>query len=118
MRMDMRLKTSGRISFVGDVQTFSGGFTKRTFVLSERRNDFTNHLAFVLTKERTAMVDPKMVGTEVEVVAYVRSRKWENPKTGETRWFTEAEAASVSVAGASEPRPREAEEAEPDDPPF
>ena len=101
--MNNRIEITGTVAHVGEVERFASGFTKRTVVLDEQRGQYADCVAFTLTKERAELVTPAMKGSRLTVGGYVKSRSWTNPKTNETKWFTEAEAITVRPADAQAP---------------
>lgn len=101
--MNNRIEITGTVAYVGEVEKFASGFTKRTVVLEEQRGQYADRVAFTLTKERAELVTPEMKGTRLTVFGFVKSRDWTNPKTGEVKWFTEAEGVTVRPADAQAP---------------
>lgn len=92
---------SGKIVWVGEVETFSSGFKKRVFVVCPNPDDkWPDTIAFELTsgkkRDMTNDIVETDVGLDAEVKFYVSSRKYE--KNGKVSWFTSTRAAEVSVA--------------------
>ena len=121
--MDTKIEVTGTLSYIGEVETLSKGFTKRTVVLAEQRGQYTDTVAFTLTRDRTGLVTNGMLNRRVTVAGWVRSRNWRNPNTGRVSWFTEVEAVSVKPADAEVHEPAAPQAGEPaaevpDDCPF
>ena len=121
--MDTKIEVTGTLAYVGEVETLAKGFTKRVIALAEQRGQYTDYVAFSLTKDRTGLVTKEMLNRRVTVGGFVKSRNWRNPNTGKVSWFTEAEAvrmkpADTEVTKPAVPQPDEPSDAIPDDCPF
>ena len=110
--MKTKIEVTAECVFVGEVEELGQKkFQKRTFVLQDKEDgeNYPTTLAFVLIKERTALVQPSMKGKILSVSGYVESRAWENPKNGKVQYFTEVKAVSVSVADGKNATPEPAD---------
>ena len=101
--MSAKVEMSGKLYFVGDVETFASGFRKRTLVIEVEggKGQYEDLLAVELAKDRADMVKPGDKGRECSVVGFVHSRSWTDPKTGKTKWFTSVDAVQVTFGAAS-----------------
>ncbi len=116
--MKTKMEVEAECCAVGSVREFSSGFRKRTFVLKDEvegrdGRKFTHLLAVSLTKDNVDLVNESYRGRRLKVTCYAESREWHDPKTGETKYFTDVTATAVAPAGAAEtPPPAEPEVAE------
>lgn len=99
--MSAKVEMSGKLYFVGDVETFASGFRKRTVVVRNESSKYEDLLAVELAKDRADTVKPGDKGRECSVVGFVHSRSWTDPKTGKTKWFTSVDAVQVTFGAAS-----------------
>ena len=77
------------------------GFTKREFAIQEDGDGkYPNIVPFVLKKERCSLLDNVKKGAKIHVSFYVSGRAWEDPKTGNTRYFGSNDVVRLSVIGA------------------
>ena len=99
--MSAKVEMSGKLYFVGEVETFASGFRKRTVVVRNESSKYEDLLAVELAKDRADMVKPGDKGRECSVVGFVHSRSWTDPKTGKTKWVTSVDAVQVTFGAAS-----------------
>jgi single-strand DNA-binding protein len=96
--MSAKVEMKGKVDFVGDVETFSSGFSKRTFVVKDDTSKYEDILACELAKDRASLVQPNDRGRPCTVVGFVHSRKWTDKKTGKDKYFTSVDAVDVKFA--------------------
>lgn len=86
----------------GETKSFgANGFLKREFALQEDGDSkYPNIVPFVLKKDRCSILDNVKKGAKVRVSFYVSGRAWEDPKTGNTRYFGSNDVVRLSVVGA------------------
>lgn len=110
--MSAKVEAKGTVYAVGDVETFASGFRKRTLVIEVEggKGQYADLLAVELAKERADLVNPGDKGRACAVVGFVKSRSWDDPKSGKTRWFTSVDAVRLSF-GSEAASPKEAEAA-------
>ena len=87
----------GKIHFIGDVQSFASGFTKREFVVEVADGKFPQHIKFECVKDKTALTDGLRVGDEVKVSFDIRGNEYNG------RYFVNLNAWRVEKAGAAAP---------------
>ena len=98
----------GIVKKIGELQTFSKGFTKRELVVEEdRQGTWKNVVSFVFKKDHVAKLHGLKVGASVTVKFAVDGREWTDPKTGNVRYFTDLTALGLTVWGGetAEPEP-------------
>lgn len=129
--MSRKYEFSGVVEEIGKVETFKN-FSKRSIVLcDDPKSKYPQHLQFEATGENIALLDKVVVNDPAKVEFYLNGRKWENPKTGKTQFFTTLRIASLAVTGVnaekvavpekSQDAPHESvsiDECDPDDMPF
>lgn len=106
-----RIEITARCIYVGPVETFSSGFTKRVIAVEWTRegSKFPTRLAFNLKKNDVGKVNEDFKGRDITVTAFVESREWTNPKNGKLQFFTELNAVKIAVPeGDSVPVPEAA----------
>ena len=99
--MSAKVEMKGKVDFVGAVETFPSGFSKRTFVVKDDTSKYEDILACELAKDRAGLVQPNDRGRPCTVVGFVHSRKWTDPKTGKDKYFTSVDAVDVKFADAA-----------------
>ena len=91
---------TGPVKKVCDLQTFASGFTKRDLVVEEEKDSqWPNPVAFTFKKDNTAKLDGIAEGTRVKVGFVIDGREWNDPKTGNVRYFTDLTALRLDVLG-------------------
>jgi len=83
----------------GETKSFgANGFTKREFALQEEGDSkYPNIVPFVLKKERCSILDGVKKGAKIRVSFYVSGRAWEDPKSGNTRYFGSNDVVKLAV---------------------
>ena len=102
--MDFKCKfeVSGKVLEVGEVQTFSSGFQKRTIVVeaSKDAEKFSNPIQLTLKKDQVSLADTLNVGDGITAEGFVEGRKWE--KDGNVRYFIDLNTKSIMVTDKCE----------------
>lgn len=111
------LEFTGSVVKIGEVESFgSKGFTKRSLVLKEAREDdkWPNIVPFVLTKDRCNLVDGIGEGAKVKVSFVLNGRAWDKGDGSPIRYFCDNQVLKLEIlemgasAGASNvPAPAE-----------
>lgn len=92
---------TGKLIVKNEAEQVTEKFRKREFVITDDSNGmYPQHLIFQLVQDKCDLLDPFEVGEEVKVNFNLRGRKWENPKSGETRYFNSLEAWRLEKTGA------------------
>jgi hypothetical protein len=129
-------ETSGKLKWIGSVQSFPSGFSKREFVVTTASDKYPQDLKFEIVKDKCALLDPFEIGEDVEVSFDIRGNEyngkyfvnlscWKIQKAGaaapaqQARRATPSAAASAAPAGP-EPSPEDLRSGGDfdDDPPF
>jgi len=82
---------TGILKVKGAGQVVSEKFTKREFVLTDNSSQYSQHISFQLTQDKTSLLDRYNVGDEIKVHFNLRGREWTSPQ-GETKYFNTLEA--------------------------
>ena len=69
-------ETSGKLKWIGEVQSFASGFTKREFVVTTVTDKFPQDLKFEIVKDKCALLDPFEVGQDVVVSFDIRGNEY------------------------------------------
>jgi hypothetical protein len=69
-------ETSGKLKWIGEVQSFASGFTKREFVLTTAADKYPQDLKFEIVKDKCALLDPFEVGQDVAVSFDIRGNEY------------------------------------------
>lgn len=97
-----KFQVSGKVLEIGETQTFSSGFQKRTVVVeaSKDAEKFSNPVELTLKKDECPKADGLRVGDGVAAEGFVEGRRWE--KDGKTRFFIDLSVKSLIVTGKAE----------------
>jgi single-strand DNA-binding protein len=97
---------TGTIHHIGQVETFSSGFTKRLLVIHNGK-EYSPYVPIEFTKDKTAMLDRLQVGQTVTVHINIEGREYQGKfYPSITGWKIEAQAAAPApapVADGDEP---------------
>lgn len=69
-------EAKGSIKWIGDIQTFPSGFTKREFVLTTAHDKYPQDLKFETVKDKCAMLDDFETGQAVTVNFDIRGNEY------------------------------------------
>ena len=84
---------------VGKEQTFNK-FSKRTIVVcDDPESKYPNLLPFEAVGDTMKYLNKFKGGDKVKVDFFLNGRKWDNPKTGTTQYFTTLRIASIFADG-------------------
>lgn len=90
---------TGTVVEVGKEQTFNK-FSKRTIVVcDDPESKYPNLLPFEAVGDTMKYLDKFKGGDKVKVDFFLNGRKWDNPKTGATQYFTTLRIASIFADG-------------------
>lgn len=108
---------TGTVKRVGDIQTFSSGFTKREVIIEKQDGNFPQVISFNCLKDNTRLLDQVAPGDQVKITFDVRGREWTNPQ-GVTRVFNDLVCFRLEKVGADGSSVEPAPVADPDDLPL
>ena len=91
---------NGKIVVKNDTQQIKDTFKKREFVISDEGSQYPQEIMFQLVQDKCDLIDPYQIGDEIKVNFNIRGRRWENPKTGEIRFFNSLDAWRIEKASA------------------
>jgi single-stranded DNA-binding protein len=101
---------SGKLIVKNDAEQITDKFRKREFVVSDESSQYPQEIIFQLVQDKVDLLDPFNEGDQIKVNFNLRGRRWENPKTGETRFFNsldawrlEKESAGSTTSGSDLP---------------
>ena len=87
--------TSGKLKWIGDVQSFPSGFTKREFVVTTTADKYPQDLKFEIVKDKCSLLNPFEVGQEVEVSFDIRGNEYNG------KYFVNLSCWKIQLAGAA-----------------
>lgn len=83
---------TGKLIVKKDTEQITDSFKKREFVLSDESSQYPQEIMFQLVQDKCDLIDPYEINDEVKVNFNLRGRRWENPKTSETKFFVSLDA--------------------------
>ena len=86
----MAYEVTGRLIEVFDEQQISEKFRKREFVVEVQDGQYPEQIKFQLVMDKTNLIDPYPVGSEVKISFNLRGRGYN--KNGQMLYFTNLEA--------------------------
>jgi hypothetical protein len=92
-------ETSGKLKWIGEVQSFASGFTKREFVVTTAADKYPQDLKFEIVKDRCALLDPFEVGQDVDVSFDIRGNEYNG------KYFVNLSCWKIQMAGAAAAAP-------------
>ena len=91
-------ETSGKLKWIGEVQSFPSGFTKREFVVTTAADKYPQDLKFEIVKDKCSLLDAFEVGQDVQVSFDIRGNEYNG------KYFVNLSAWKIQAAnGAAEP---------------
>lgn len=122
----MSYTITGKLAVKNATEQVSDKFKKREFVLNDQDGQYPQEISFQLVQDKVGLLDSYNEGDNIEVSFNLRGRRWQNPNTGETRFFNTLDAWKIGkVVGAStapssqqEPQMAAAGSSDEDDLPF
>lgn len=102
----MSYTVTAKLHEIGETQVVSERFKKREFVVITERlggpTVYTEFIKFQIVQDYVNLLDEYNVGDMVEVSFDLKGRKWDDPKSGETKYFTNLQAWKLSRATPQE----------------
>jgi hypothetical protein len=105
----MSFQITGILKVKGAEQVVSDKFKKREFVLTDNQSQYPQHVSFQLAQDKCSLIDNFEVGQEIKVSFNLRGREWNDPKSGQIKYFNSLDAwriesnMSAPVGGGSAP---------------
>ncbi len=94
---------NGKLVVKNDTEQIKDTFKKREFVISDEASQYPQEIVFQLVQDKCDLIDPYAIGDEIKVNFNLRGRRWENPKTGETRFFNSLDAWRIEKVAQENP---------------
>ena len=89
---------TGQVHLIEPVKAFGQkGFKKRSVVLTQASERFTNYLPFDFCGGNADLADKLAVGDTVKITYRLSGRKWQKDDNSEVRFFLGAEATDWEV---------------------
>ncbi len=83
---------NGKLIVKNDAEQITDSFKKREFVISDEASQYPQEIMFQLVQDKCDLIDSYNIGDEIKVNFNLRGRRWENPKTNETKFFVSLDA--------------------------
>ena len=89
---------TGQVHLIEPVKSFGAkGFKKRSVVLTQTSERFTNYLPFDFCGGNADLADKLKEGDTVKIIYRLTGRKWQKDDSSEVRFFLGAEATDWEV---------------------
>ena len=92
-------ETSGKLKWIGELQSFPSGFTKREFVVTTAADKYPQDLKFEIVKDKCALLDPFEVGQDVAVSFDIRGNEYNG------KYFVNLSCWKIQGSGAAPDAP-------------
>ncbi|NEN23988.1 DUF3127 domain-containing protein [Cryomorpha ignava] len=83
---------NGKLIVKNDAEQITDSFKKREFVISDDGSQYPQEIMFQLVQDKCDLIEAYNIGDEIKVNFNLRGRRWENPKTNETKFFVSLDA--------------------------
>jgi len=94
------MQFQGRIHFIGQTEVKSEKFCKRTVVILDDTNpQYPEYVPFEFTQKACEMLDGYQAGQTVIIDYDLRGREWQDPSSGETKFFGTIKGWRITPAG-------------------
>jgi hypothetical protein len=104
----------GKIKVINPTIQVTEKFAKREFVVTTTTEMYPQDIICQMAKDKDNLLDGLSVGQEVDVDVNLRGREWQNPISGEVKYFNTIEAWRITplvqnsvpiqqIAGNNEP---------------
>lgn len=94
---------NGKLIVKNDAEQITGTFKKREFVISDESSQYPQEIMFQLVQDKCDLIDSYNIGDEIKVNFNLRGRRWENPKTNETKFFVSLDAWRLEKVSQDSP---------------
>ena len=91
----------GVLKVVNETAVISDKFKKREFVLTDDSSQYPQDIALQLTQDNCDKLNNAKVGDRLLVKFNLRGRAWNDPKTGNDRYFNSLDAWFIQKQDAS-----------------
>jgi len=99
----MNFELTGKLIEKFNEQVISEKFKKREFVIETNDNGFTESIKFQTVQDKTALIEPYQVGSDVKVFFNIKGNKWkDNYFVNLQAWKVEA-GSGAADAGSPPP---------------
>ena len=91
----------GVLKVINDTNIISEKFKKREFVLTDDSSEYPQDIALQLTQDNCDKLNSVKVGDRLLVKFNLRGRAWNDPKTGNDRYFNSLDAWFIQKESAN-----------------
>ena len=93
----------GSVKVVNETAVISDKFKKREFVITDDSSQYPQDIAMQLTQDNCDKLNGVNVGDRLLVKFNLRGRAWNDPKTGNDRYFNSLDAWFIQKESADSP---------------
>ena len=93
----------GSVKVVNETAVISDKFKKREFVITDDSSQYPQDIAMQLTQDNCDKLNGVKVGDRLLVKFNLRGRAWNDPKTGNDRYFNSLDAWFIQKESADSP---------------
>jgi hypothetical protein len=93
----MSFQITGILKVKGAEQVVSDKFKKREFVLTDNTSQYPQHVSFQLAQDKCGLIEGFEVGQEIKVSFNLRGREWNDPKSGQMKYFNSLDAWRIET---------------------
>ena len=93
----------GVLKVVNETAVISEKFKKREFVLTDDSSQYPQDIALQLTQDNCDKLNSVSIGDRLLVKFNLRGRAWNDPKTGNDRYFNSLDAWFIQKESANSP---------------
>ena len=93
----------GSVKVVSETAVISDKFKKREFVITDDSSQYPQDIAMQLTQDNCDKLNGVKVGDRLLVKFNLRGRAWNDPKTGNDRYFNSLDAWFIQKESADSP---------------
>jgi len=108
----------GSVKVLNETNIISDKFKKREFVLTDDNSEYPQDIQFQLTQDNCSKLDNVSVGDRLTVKFNLRGRAWNDPKTGNDRYFNSLDVWHIQKEEVNAPQPVSMSQDEASDLPF
>jgi uncharacterized protein YcsI (UPF0317 family) len=93
----------GQIKLVQPTQNISEKFRKREIVVVDNSSQYPQFITIQFTNDKCDLLDSFKPGEEVEIGFFLRGREWNDPKSGNVRYFNSIDGYKIMRTSQASP---------------
>ena len=93
------MELKGKIKVLNDTKEYgTNGFKKRELVINTG-GDYPQFITIEFIKDKCDVLNDYNLGDEVTIACNIQGREWDDPKSGETKYFNSIQGWKISKEG-------------------